>query len=514
MGKPVGSVQDLRQLAADPGAPGAGITSLYSKSDSGLYIQSSVLAELRLLTDADAAGGENLLDNSSFENASSGGGQVGTAGRFSLDTTQFVSGTQSLKIAPLAGDTGNIGWQSNFKSIGVADGLTFVLSASLRRAAGTGNFRMSVVFADAALTTLQTYSAVPDSNSTASPAGSWVRRASTDATSGVVITAPVNARNVRVQLFYTSYVGGTDVMNIDHLQFQRGTVPTDYQPPPGDRQGGKIQNLADPTAAQDAVTKNYGDLNYNSITAAQITALTAAAAGAGTDELPVNEAGTAKKLTLTQLQTWLSITSAQITALAAVTTPAGTDVLPVSQGGTAKKLTLSQINAYTEPVSNSSNAQQVINAAVAYVDGSMCTIDPTRLQARSFYRCRIRVSKTAAGTNAPVVQVRMGTAGTTADTAQILINLAAQTAVADEGKFEILVNFRTVGASTVMEAEVSLWHRLATTGLNSTATFTSTVLASAAFDSTTFTKLGVCLNPGTLGVWTLDVVQADILNIL
>jgi hypothetical protein len=314
--------------------------------------------------------------------------------------------------------------------------------------------------------------------------------------------------------------------------------------------------MADPTAAQDAVTKNYGDLNYNPITAAKITALTAAAAGlgadelpvneagtakkltltqlqawititaaqitaltaisapAGTDEVPVNQAGTAKKLTLTQLQTWLSITAAQITALTAETTPAGTDEIPVNQGGTAKKITLAQINAYTEPVSNASIAQQSIAGAITYLTGSDVTIAPARLQARSFYRCKFNIVKSAAGATTPVVQVRMGTTGTLTDTAQIIANLATQTAVADEGKIEVLVNFRAVGASTIIQAEVTLWHRLTTTGLSATASFTSTLVTSAAFNSTTFTKIGVCVNPSTNATWTIDLVQADMLNLL
>jgi hypothetical protein len=158
---------------------------------------------------------------------------------------------------------------------------------------------------------------------------------------------------------------------------------------------------------------------------------------------------------------------------------------------------------------------QTIAGADTYLAGSGVTITPARLQAGSFYRCRFNVVKTAAGVAAPVINIRLGTAGTTADTSRATLTFAAQTGVIDEGMFEILANFRSVGAGTaaVLQGEGSLWHRLVTTGLNVTGVFTSVINTGAGFDSTTVTKMGLSVNNGASASWAINLVQADVLNL-
>jgi hypothetical protein len=211
----------------------------------------------------------------------------------------------------------------------------------------------------------------------------------------------------------------------------------------------------------------------------------------------------------------VSPSGTKISALTAVTTPAGTDEFVVNQAGTSKKMTLTQINAYTEPVSNASVALQTIAGADTYLTDSAVVINPTRLQAHSFYRCKFNVVKTAAGVAAPVISVRLGTLGTTGDTARATLTFAAQTGVIDEGMFEILANFRSVGSGTaaVLQAEGSLWHRLVTTGLNVTGVFTSVLNTGAGFDSTTVTRMGLSVNNGASASWAINLVQADVLDL-
>lgn len=206
---------------------------------------------------------------------------------------------------------------------------------------------------------------------------------------------------------------------------------------------------------------------------------------------------------------------AKISALTAVVTPAGTDEIPVNQGGTSKKMTLTQVNAYTEPVSAGSASNQVVATSDSYIAGSGLTIVPSRLQAGSFYRCKLQIVKTGAGLAAPVVSVRLGTLGTTGDTARATLTFAAQTGVIDEGEMEIFANFRSVGSGTaaVLQGYGTLKHRLATTGLNVTATNTFVLNTGAGFDSTTPTKMGISINPGASASWTVSLVQADLLNI-
>lgn len=203
----------------------------------------------------------------------------------------------------------------------------------------------------------------------------------------------------------------------------------------------------------------------------------------------------------------------KISALTAETVPAGTDEIPVNQSGTTKKLTLAQVNSYAEPISNGSVANQTLGTGDTYVTGSGLTVPVSRIQVGTFYRCVFNIVKTAAGVAAPVVTVRMGTAGTTADLATAALTFAAQTGVIDEGQMEILANFRFIGISAGIQGFGKLSHRLLTTGLNVTATNTLVVNTSGGQNLSAITKIGVSVNAGAASAWTLSLVQADLLNI-
>lgn len=216
----------------------------------------------------------------------------------------------------------------------------------------------------------------------------------------------------------------------------------------------------------------------------------------------------------------ITTSGTKVSALTAVTTPAGTDEFPVNQGGTSKKATLTQINAYCEPVSGASVSAQVGFATDTYIAGSGLTITPSRLQAASFYRFKTDVAKTGAGTASAVFVLRMGTAGSTADGAICTFTFpTAGTAAADNGFIEILANFRSVGAGTsaVVAGSLVLMRTNTTTGFVSTGglQFMSPIrVTSSGFNSSTVTKVGVSLNAGTSASWTLTTVQSDMLNLL
>lgn len=157
--------------------------------------------------------------------------------------------------------------------------------------------------------------------------------------------------------------------------------------------------------------------------------------------------------------------------------------------------------------------QTVSSNSDVYLTGSAVTVPAGKIQAGTTYRCRFNVVKTAAGTQAPVVSVRVGTAGTTADTARASLTFAAQTAVADEGMFEVIATFRSSGATAVIQAVGNLLHRLVTTGLNVTGIFTSVLNTGASFDATTATKIGLALNISTSASWAINVVSAELINV-
>lgn len=205
----------------------------------------------------------------------------------------------------------------------------------------------------------------------------------------------------------------------------------------------------------------------------------------------------------------------KISALTAVTTPAGTDEIPVNQGGTTKKLTLSQINAYTDPVRLASTAAQGAGfAADTYVTGSGLLVPQTKMQAGVVYRCQILVTKTAASTATPTYTIRYGTAGTTADTALCAFTqTSAQTAAIDTAWIEFLATFRVVGASAVLAGAVQLEHDLASTGFASRATYLQSVVSSTFNSTTASSKIGVSMNGGASSAWTVQQVVAELINL-
>lgn len=155
-------------------------------------------------------------------------------------------------------------------------------------------------------------------------------------------------------------------------------------------------------------------------------------------------------------------------------------------------------------------------AADTYLAGSSCAIPTGLLQAKAKYRCRFTVTKTAAGVATPIVTVRFGTLGTTGDAARCTLTFAAQTAVVDEGVFEVEVVFRTVGAGTtaVLQAVGILSHRLSVTGLSVDVTGVK-FSTSAGFDSTVAASIiGLSVNGGAAAAWTVAVVSSELVNLL
>lgn len=208
----------------------------------------------------------------------------------------------------------------------------------------------------------------------------------------------------------------------------------------------------------------------------------------------------------------------KLSALSAVEPLADTDELYVNNSGVSAKSTLQALQAYVrgrEAVRGASVSTPAAGfAADTYLAGSGLVIPSGRLQAQTMYRCKFHVSKTAAGTAAPVVQVRVGTAGTTADGSRASCTMPAQTAVADEGLFEVLATFRAVGSGTsaVVAAVCTLQHRLSVTGL-STGVSPAVAAVGTGFDSSTVTRIGLSVNGGTSAAWTIALVQAELVNL-
>lgn len=152
-------------------------------------------------------------------------------------------------------------------------------------------------------------------------------------------------------------------------------------------------------------------------------------------------------------------------------------------------------------------------AADTYVVGSAITVPASlALQVGTQYRCKISLSKTAAGVAAPTCIVRVGTLGTTGDAAMFTFTGAIQTAVVDVGLIEVLITIDTIGATGTMRGTFVLKHNVASgAGLSGTDVIEQ---GNGSFNTTTASLIiGISLNYGAAAAVTITQVEAELLNI-
>lgn len=206
---------------------------------------------------------------------------------------------------------------------------------------------------------------------------------------------------------------------------------------------------------------------------------------------------------------------AKTSALPAASALTGAEQFPGVQGGASVKVTASQINDFVDPSSNSSIAAQTLGTSDTYVTRSNVSFVAGRLQAGSYYRAVLDMTKTAAGTATATMTLRMGTLGTTGDAAICTFTFpTAQTAAIDNGRFSVYANMRSVGSGTsattygvlVIERTNTTTGFLSTGGLQFMAPIR---VLSSGFNSTTVTTVGLSINAGASSAWTTQLVQAD-----
>lgn len=156
-------------------------------------------------------------------------------------------------------------------------------------------------------------------------------------------------------------------------------------------------------------------------------------------------------------------------------------------------------------------------ASDTYLSGSSCTIPVAGdwTVGESYYLC-FEMTKTAAGTAAFTLTVRMGTAAAIGDASVLALAFGAGTAAVDTGVFEVWVTFTSVGSGTsaIINGRTRCTHHLAATGLVSTgASGIGIVLGtSAGFNSTTQTAIGVSVNGGASFAGTLTLVESRLVK--
>lgn len=205
-------------------------------------------------------------------------------------------------------------------------------------------------------------------------------------------------------------------------------------------------------------------------------------------------------------------------ALTAAGSALAADEIHVNEAGTSKKVTISQTRTLIGQLSNASAASQTPFSSDTYLTGSSISIPSTLPIVGSSYNCIFDVTKTAAGVAAPVLTLRIGTAGSTADASICAFTFSAQTAVIDSGMFEVWATYRTVGSGTsaVVQGIAQLHHQLAVTGLGTVqpAGMQMVLTTSSGFNSTTASQIiGLSVNGGASAAWTVQLVRATAYNL-
>jgi hypothetical protein len=163
------------------------------------------------------------------------------------------------------------------------------------------------------------------------------------------------------------------------------------------------------------------------------------------------------------------------------------------------------------PSGSANSADVVASGAATYLTGASLQIG-SRAQATTFFKWRLRASKTAAGVATATVAVATGPTATTADTARVThSSTAIQTAAIDSGMFEVDAVLRQVGATAIINSSIRLDHALADAAGFGTFRYLNANSANFALGANDY--IGLIVNPGASGVWTFQEVIIDAGNL-
>jgi len=202
----------------------------------------------------------------------------------------------------------------------------------------------------------------------------------------------------------------------------------------------------------------------------------------------------------------------KISALAAASAALMADELPVNEAGTSKKITLLQAQTLLT-LNNYSLAAQSPSTSRTYITGSAIAIPVGKLRIGTMLCWVFDITKTAAGTASSIYDIAFGTTGTTSDTARVSFTKPAGTAVVDCGRITIEAICRgPLSASGVVVGHFNLTHNLQITG-HAVIPCVDITTISSVFDVTTPTYVGICVTGGASDAITIQMVQAYAMNL-
>jgi len=159
----------------------------------------------------------------------------------------------------------------------------------------------------------------------------------------------------------------------------------------------------------------------------------------------------------------------------------------------------------------SSTADQLLGTVDTYVTGSKLFIPTSGLKVGMVYMVKLSLSKSGAGTAAPVWTVRLGTAGATTDASQWTHTGVAQTAVAETGYYELLCTVRSIGASGVLQGSLTVARTGGTAATGLASVPIAQVTGAAADKSWTSGQvIGLSINAGGSSAWTVTQCVANL----
>lgn len=202
-------------------------------------------------------------------------------------------------------------------------------------------------------------------------------------------------------------------------------------------------------------------------------------------------------------------------ALTAYTTVlSGNDTVPIldTTNSTLKQISANNLNL---TVVNQSVTSQSLSTTDVYLVGSSILIPGGAPSVGSVYHLVLDVVKSA-GTGAPVITIRFGTAGSTADTSRCAFTFGIGTSVADTARYDIYCVFRTVGSSTsaVIQGNAQMVNSLTNTltGFSGTTAIHAVQTTGGGFDSTVASSIiGASYNGGTAFAGTVQLVRAELI---